>query len=310
MISVILPCFNEANNIPEIYDRLITVLNLTQEEYELIFIDDGSTDNTLETLSHICAKDSRVKVLEFSRNFGHQAALCAGLDHAQGDAVIMLDAYLQHPPEVILQLIEKWKEGYEIVNTVRNDPPGASLFKKLSAKGFYKVMNLFTNMHIPENSADFRLIDRKVVTEFKGLKEKNKFFRGLVNWIGFKKCVVTYDASPRLAGVSKYSFWKMLKFAFDGITSFSAFPLHVATMLGILVSCASFLYAMYAIYIRVFTETAVPGWTSVLVAVLFLGGVQLLSLGIIGEYLNRVYTETKDRPVYIVRNVHGSRKQG
>lgn len=307
LISVILPCFNEESNIDEIHTRLNAVVHSRGEDYELIFVDDGSTDKSLDKLAALGERNRNVKVIELSRNFGHQAAICAGLDHAIGDAVIMMDADLQHPPELIPLLIEKWKEGYEIVYTVRRDPPGTSLFKRMTAKAFYRLINRLAKIHIPENSADFRLLDAKVVKEFNALKEKTKFLRGLVNWVGFRKCAVNYDASPRFAGKSKYTFWKMIKFAFDGITSFSAFPLHMATMLGIFVSILSFIYAAYAIYIRIFTKEAVAGWTSVLVAVLFLGGVQLLSLGVVGEYLNRVYTETKSRPTYIVRTVHGEK---
>lgn len=305
LISIIVPCFNEEDNLNEIYSRLSSVMQTLGEEYELIFVDDGSTDNSLVRLTELYTGDSSVKVLEFSRNFGHQSAICAGLDCAQGDAVIMMDADLQHPPELIPTLIEKWKQGYEIVYTVRNDPPGISLFKKITAKAFYKFINAITQNHIPENSADFRLFDKKIVEQFRSLKEKTKFLRGLVAWVGFKQYPVYYDAAPRYAARSKYTVWKMIKFAFDGITSFSAFPLRIATILGMLVSSFSFVYAAYAIYIRLFTHEALPGWTSVLVAVLFLGSAQLLSLGVIGEYLNRVYTETKSRPTYILRNAYG-----
>jgi glycosyltransferase involved in cell wall biosynthesis len=303
LISIILPCFNEENNLGELYSGLRSVMQAIGEEYELIFINDGSTDNSFIKLAELCAADRTVKVIEFSRNFGHQQAICAGLDYAQGDAVIMMDADLQHPPELISELIAKWREGYEIVYTVRNDPPGTSLFKKITAKTFYRLINMLTKINIPENSADFRLLDKKVVKVFRSLKERSKFLRGLVGWIGFKQYAVLFNAIPRYAGKTKYSLGKMIRFAFDGITSFSAFPLHVATVLGALVSVFSFLYAAYAIYIRLFTREAFPGWASVLVAVLFLGGVQLLCLGIIGEYLNRVYEETKGRPSYIVRNI-------
>ncbi len=308
LISIILPCFNEEDNIAEVYSRLTSVMQTLGEEYELIFIDDGSTDGTLVALTGLSAVDRNVKVVEFSRNFGHQAALCAGLDHAAGDAVIMMDADLQHPPELIPVLLERWKAGYDIVYTVRNDPAGISLFKKITAKAFYKIINALAKIRIPENSADFRLLDKRVVETFRSLEEKTKFFRGLINWIGFRQSPVEYDAHPRFAGQSKYTVGKMLRFAFDGITSFSTFPLHVATLLGSVVSFFSFIYGAYAIYIRLFTREAVPGWTSLLVAVLFLGGAQLLCLGIIGEYLNRVYTETKARPVYIVRKSYGLKK--
>lgn len=307
LISIILPCFNEEDNINELCSRLSSITETVGEPYEIIFVDDGSTDNTLNKMIALCKTEKQYKVIEFSRNFGHQQAICAGLDYAKGDAVIMMDSDLQHPPELIPALIEKWKQGYEIVYTVRNDPPGTSIFKKITARAFYKLINILAKINIPENSADFRLLDKKVVKQFRSLKEKTKFFRGLINWVGFKQYAIYYDAAPRYAGKSKYTVWKMMRFAFDGITSFSAFPLHIATILGTIVSVLSFFYAAYALYIRLFTQKALPGWASVLVAVLFLGGVQLLSLGIIGEYLSRVYTETKSRPTYIVRNVYGDK---
>jgi len=305
LISIIIPCFNEQESIPEIYSQLTSVMQQTGDEYEIIFVDDGSTDNTLAKLINLRTNDNKVKILEFSRNFGHQAAICAGLDYAQGDAVIMMDADLQHPPVLISQLIQKWKEGYEIVHTIRNDFPDTSLFKEITSKAFYKLINVLAKINIPENSADFRLLDKKVVGHIRALKEKAKFFRGLVTWVGFKQYALHYDPSPRYAGESKYSLWKMLKLALDGITSFSAFPLHISTIIGILISFFSFVYAVYAIYIKLVAGEALPGWTSVLVAVLFLGGVQLLSLGVIGEYLNRIYSESKARPTYILRNIYG-----
>lgn len=303
LISIILPCFNEEDNLNELYSRLSPVMCASGADYEVIFVDDGSTDGSLARMADLCKRDGRLKVLELSRNFGHQSAICAGMDYAQGDAVIMMDADLQHPPELIPVLIEKWQQGYEIVYTVRNDPPGTSWFKRITAKAFYTLINVLAKIQVPENSADFRLLDKRVVKEFRSLKEKTRFLRGLVKWVGFKQCALHYDASPRYAGKPKYTLWKMVKFAFDGITSFSAFPLHIATILGVVVSFFSFLYAAYAIYARLFTGEALPGWASVLVAVLFLGGVQLLSLGIIGEYLGRIYDETKNRPPYIIRNV-------
>jgi len=304
LLSIILPCFNEEGNISLMYGDLNSVMQSIDMDYEIIFVDDGSTDNTQSLLKDIIKSDLRVKLLELSRNFGHQAAICAGLDYASGDAVIMMDADMQHPPQLIPELVNKWKQGYDIVYTVRSNSPGTSRFKKITASLFYKLINALTKINIPENSADFRLMDKAVVQEFRTLKESTKFLRGLVVWLGFKQYAVHYNAAPRREGISKYTLWKMIKFAFDGITSFSAFPLHLSTFFGVIVSISSFVYAAYAIYMRLFTNETLPGWTSVLVTVLFLGGVQLLSLGVIGEYLNRIYTETKARPIYIVRNVH------
>jgi polyisoprenyl-phosphate glycosyltransferase len=305
LISIIVPCYNEEGNLPELHRRISAVMASVATPYELLFVDDGSSDNSSFVLRQLHESDQRVTVLELSRNFGHQAAVCAGIDHARGDAVVMLDADLQHPPEKIAELIERWREGYEVVCTVRKDPETLPKFKKFTSWLFYRLINALSSTSVAENSADFRLMDRKVVEQFRNLRESNKFLRGLVGWVGFRQCSITYDAGPRHCGATKYSFLKMLKLAFDGITSFSAFPLHVSTALGVCVSVFSFFYAVYAVYIRLFTHQALPGWASVLVAVLFLGGVQLLSLGVIGEYLNRIYTETKGRPPYIVRNTHG-----
>jgi polyisoprenyl-phosphate glycosyltransferase len=305
LISIIIPCFNEQESIPEIYSQLTSVMQQTGEEHEIIFIDDGSTDNSIKILNEIIRTDKRVVALEFSRNFGHQAAICAGLDHADGDAVIMMDADLQHPPHIVPALIERWKEGFDIVYTIRKDSFETTFLKKYTAKFFYKLINTLAKINIPENSADFRLLDKKVVHKLKNFKEKTIFLRGLLSWVGYQKYPIHYNAAPRYAGRSKYTLWKMIKFAFDGIVSFSVFPLHIATICGFMVASFSFIYAVYAIYVKLFTNETMPGWTSVLVAVLFLGGVQLLSLGIIGEYLGRVYEESKGRPTYIIKNFIG-----
>lgn len=304
-LSIVLPCFNEAENIPVIYRRLVDVLDPLDCAYEILFVDDGSRDGSAEVLADLCRRDSRVLYLEFSRNFGHQAAICAGLDHAAGDAVVTLDADLQHPPELIPEMVARWREGYEVVFTVRRDPPDLPRTKRWTSRAFYWLINRVVREEIPENAADFRLMDRKVVAEFRRLPERTKFLRGLVSWMGFRQYALPYDAARRNAGTPKYNFWKMFRFALDGITSFSAFPLHIATFSGTVVSFLSFLYAVYVIGIKLFTPYAVPGWASVLVAVLFLGGVQLVCLGIIGGYLNRVFIEVKHRPVYVIRSARG-----
>lgn len=305
LVSVVLPVYNEEKTIDEMYGRLASVMDSLTGETEFIFVNDGSVDGSGNKLAALIHRDERVKVIELSRNFGHQAAICAGLEYARGDAVIMMDADLQHPPELIPKLLQKWGEGNDIVYTVRDKSADAGLLKTISAKFFYRCINLLSRIDIPENSADFRLFDRSVVNELLRFKESTVFLRGLVVWVGFKKAAIHYDAAPRHAGETKYSLVKMLRFAFDGITSFSAMPLHVSTIIGVVVSLFSFSYAAYAICIKLFTDKALPGWTSVLVSVLFLGGVQLLSLGIIGEYLNRIYTETKRRPRYIIRGTYG-----
>lgn len=308
IISVVLPVCNEEKTIDEMYTRLAGVVCGLTDEFEFIFVNDGSSDYSGNKLANLASRDTRVKIIELSRNFGHQAAICAGLEYSRGDAVIMMDADLQHPPELVPLLLQKWREGNDIVFTVRDSSADFGFFKNITAKFFYKCINLLSSIDIPENSADFRLFDRSVVNQLLRFKERTVFLRGLVAWVGFRKVAVHYDAAPRHAGETKYTLVKMVKFAFDGITSFSTIPLHISTIIGVIVSLFSFSYAVYAIWIKLFTDRALPGWTSVLVSVLFLGGVQLLSLGIIGAYLNRIYTETKGRPKFIVRSAYGLEK--
>jgi len=315
-ISIIIPVFNEEKNLPLLYQKLTEVLKVVPS-YEIIMVDDGSSDGSAEVIAQLHQKDPRVKMISFSRNFGHMAALSAGLDYALGQAVITMDADLQHPPELIPDLLAKWKAGAEVVNTLRKQTKNAGIFKNLSSLIFYWVINKMTKIQLPANAADFRLLDRKVVQALKkmherfcflrGLKMHERFYflRGLVSWVGFKQEFVEYEADPRFAGKTKYSLGKMISFALDGITSFSAFPLRLSTYLGLTIAFFSFLYILYALYIKFFTLQAIPGWTSVLVAVLFMGGVQLIFLGILGEYLSRVYEEAKDRPLYIISRTLG-----
>lgn len=299
-LSIILPVHNEEENLISLYERLTAILQKLNLSYEIIFVDDGSTDSSAKIITDLNQKDSKVKLLCFSRNFGHMVALSAGLDYAQGKAVITMDADLQHPPELIPKLVEKWKEGNEIVNTLRKETKGVGILKIYSAGVFYWLINKITKINLPANAADFRLLDRKVVEALKQIHERSRFLRGIISWIGYKQEFIEYEAAPRLKGKTKYSLGKMIAFALDGITSFSSFPLRLSTYFGLLVALLSFIYILYAIYIRIFTNQAIPGWTSVLVTVLFIGGVQLIFLGIIGEYLSRVYEETKQRPLYLV----------
>ncbi len=299
-ISIVIPVCNEEGNLENLYDRLSTVLKSLHLSYEIILVNDGSTDRSLEVMSALHQKDRQVKILSFSRNFGHMIALSAGLDHASGDAVITLDADLQHPPELIPELLKRRHEGAEVVNTVRKETRGAGIFKNLTARFFYFLINKIAKINLPSNAADYRLLDRKVVEALKNVRERSRFLRGLISWVGYKQEFVSYEADPRYSGKSKYSFSQMLSFAIDGITSFSSFPLRLSTYLGLATAFFSFLYILYAIYIRIFTQQAIAGWASVLVAVLFIGGIQLIFLGIIGEYLSRVYEESKARPLYIV----------
>ncbi len=304
-LSIVIPVYNEAENLQPLYERLSETLKPLGLSYEIILVDDGSSDRSAEIIFGLNKKDNRVKLLSFSKNFGHMVALSAGLDHAAGKAVITLDADLQHPPGLIPKLIEKWKNGAEVVNTLRKETRGASPFKNLSAGLFYWLMNKIARIDLPASAADYRLIDRKVVDSLQQIKERSRFLRGLIRWVGFKQEFVEYEADPRFAGRTKYSMGRMISFALDGITSFSSFPLRLSTYLGLTVAFFSFLYILYAIYIRLFTSRAIEGWTSVLVTVLFIGGVQLIFLGIIGEYLGRVYEETKQRPLYIIRRQLG-----
>ena len=303
--SIISPAYNEEKNIEELYCQLTKVMSKIEGEYEIIFVNDGSRDKSLEVLESLHNKDNRIKIIDFSRNFGHQIAITAGMDFVQGRAIIIMDADMQHPPEMIPEMIQKWKEGYDIVYTIRESTEDEGLFKKYSSGLFYKLLNKITNIEIAENAPDFRLLDRKVVDILKSMKERSRFIRGLISWVGFKQISIRFVAPKRFAGITKYSFGKMLKFSFDGITSFSAFPLKIASTFGFIVSFAGFLYAIYAVYEKLFTNSVIPGWASLLITVLILSGVQLITIGIIGEYIGRIYDESKQRPLYIVKSTIG-----
>jgi dolichol-phosphate mannosyltransferase len=299
-LSIVIPFYNEEESLEELYRRLTDVLGNIGLITEIIMVDDGSLDRSCEIIDRLADKDPRVKLISFSRNFGHMAALSAGLDHAAGEIVITMDADLQHPPELIPQMIAKWKAGAEVVNAIRKETKGAGVIKVWSAGLFYRLIRRIGRINITPNSADYRLLDRKVVETLKGIKERARFLRGIISWVGYKQAIIEYDAPPRFAGNTQYSFGRMFAFALDGITSFSAFPLRLSTYLGLLVAALSFFYLVYAMYIRFFTDRAIEGWTSVLVTVLFIGGAQLVFMGIIGEYLGRVFEETKQRPLYII----------
>ncbi|MGD0821877.1 MAG: glycosyltransferase family 2 protein [Desulfomonilia bacterium] len=299
MISIIIPAFNESENIEIIANRVSHELK-AYEPFEIIFIDDGSTDATLEKIKALSALNNNIKYISFSRNFGHQKALMAGIEHASGDCVISMDADMQHPPEIIKNMLDKWKEGYDIVYSVRRDTTETGLLKKITSGCFYKLVNKICEIDIPLGSADFRLLDRKVVLELRKFKENWLFLRGIIAWLGFKQIGIEYVVQKRHAGKSKYSFRKMLSLSIQGITSFSIMPLRIAAFLGILFSIGSFIYIMYALYAKLILGIAIVGWTSVLISVLFLGGIQLIFLGILGEYLGKMFIETKNRPNYII----------
>jgi glycosyltransferase involved in cell wall biosynthesis len=299
-VSVVIPCFNEKDNIDILYRHLSTVLE-TYPDHELIFVDDGSTDETLETIRSVAKKDPKVRYISLSRNFGHQYALKAGLDHAGGDCVISLDADMQHPPELIPVMIEKWREGYEVVNTIRGDQKSLSASKKLSSGFFYFIINKLSSVEIKPGIADFRLLDRKVVDALKQFSENHLFLRGLIPWMGFRQTSVHFEPADRHKGTTKYTFTRMLRLALDGITSFSSRPLYISISVGSIIAGIAFLYGIYAVYVHLFTDDALPGWTSITASVLFIGGIQLIMLGIIGIYLGKLFIENKKRPNYIIR---------
>lgn len=301
LLSIVIPCFNEELVIAETVHRLSEVCSeITDLETEMIFIDDGSHDQTLNILRPFAEQDERIKVICFSRNFGHQIAITAGMDAAVGDAVILIDADLQDPPEVIHQMIAKWHEGYDVVYGTRTTRSGESFFKRASARGFYRLLNKLSDVPIPLDTGDFRLITRPIVDALKAMPERDRFVRGMVSWVGFKQISIPYKRAPRFAGKSKYPLAKMLHFATDGVLSFSTKPLKMSIALGMLAACIALAGILYAIGMRIFTDFWVEGWTALMIAILFLGGVQLICVGILGEYIGRIYNEIKQRPLYIV----------
>lgn len=299
--SIVAPIFNEVDNLSELYRRICEVMNSTKETWELILIDDGSTDGSTDRICDLARQDKRVRPVIFARNFGHQIAVTAGLDYARGQAVVIIDADLQDPPEVILDLAEKWKEGYEVVYAVRSEREGETWFKKVSAALFYRLIFRITDVKIPLDTGDFRLLDRKVVDVMKQMRERHRFLRGMASWVGFRQIGVTYKRAARLAGVTKYPFSKMLKLALNAITGFSYFPLQVATYIGFVAAGLAIVAIPIVAILRLAGAHFFEGQTTTLISVLFLGGVQLISLGILGEYIGRIYDEVKGRPLYVVR---------
>ena len=298
--SIIAPIYNEADNIPILYKRIQEVMDQTKETWELIMVDDGSQDGSTELIRDLSMNDSRIRPVIFARNFGHQIAVTAGLDYSRGDAVVVIDADLQDPPEVILDMIQQWQDGYEVVYAIRSEREGETWFKEFTASIFYRLIYRITDVDIPLDTGDFRLLDRKVVSVMGQMRERHRFLRGMSVWVGFKQTGVTYKRAARLAGETKYPFRKMLKFATDAITSFSYFPLQMAMYLGFISAGISILAIPVVVIMRASGSQAFFGQASTLISVLFLGGVQLVSLGILGEYIGRLYDEAKGRPLYIV----------
>ncbi len=301
LVSVIVPCYNEEQMIAETGRQLVvTLAGIEDIDFEIIYVDDGSRDATGDVLHAIQGADSRVRVIRFSRNFGHQLAVSAGLEHAAGDAAVIIDADLQDPPGVIPEMIARWRDGYQVVYGMRTDRAGETTFKLWTAKLFYRFMNRLSKVKLPLDVGDFRLIDRRVIDVLLSMPERDRFLRGMVSWIGFRQVAVMYSRAERRAGESKYPLLKMLQFAADGVISFSLTPLRLALWVGFLSIGLAFTGILYALIIRLYTNDWVRGWTSIFTAVLFIGGAQLVTLGIIGEYIGRIYAEVKRRPLYVV----------
>ena len=302
MLSVVVPCMNEEAVLFGTHQRLVQALHAAGIFFELIYVDDGSTDTTPSILRVLQQQDAHVRVIRFSRNFGHQIAITAGLEHAAGDAVVVIDADLQDPPEVIVEFLKKWEEGHEVVYGVRTERDGESAFKLWTAKIFYRLINRLSDTRIPLDTGDFRLLDRKVVDALLSMPERDRYVRGMISWLGFSQCAVPYHRAARTAGVTKFSVWRMLHFATDGVVSFSILPLRLATWTGFLASGVALLGIIAVVLEKYLHVTGlVQGWSSTVIAVLFMGGVQLVCLGIIGEYVGRAYGEVKRRPLYIVQ---------
>jgi glycosyltransferase involved in cell wall biosynthesis len=305
LVSIIVPVFNESSNIMEFYFRVTRVMNQTGYGYEVVFVNDGSKDDTLNIIQGLSEKDHHIKIIDLSRNYGKEIALTAGLDNCRGDAVIPIDADLQDPPEVIVELLAKWEEGYEVVFATRTERDGESSMKKVTAHLFYRFIKKLTPIPIPQDTGDFRLMSRKVVNALKELREQHRFMKGLFSWVGFRQTSISYRREPRFAGKSKFNYWKLWNFAIEGITSFSFRPLQVATYLGFSISLFAIAFAFYLLITTLLNGNPVPGYPSLMVAVLFLGGVQLTTMGIIGEYIGRIYNESKRRPLYFVQDMIG-----
>ena len=301
IFSIIAPIWNESESLLELYKRVTKVMDSTGEPWELLLIDDGSTDGSTKMILDMAERDDRVRPIIFARNFGHQIAVTAGLDYSRGRAIVIIDSDLQDPPEVILDLIEQWRNGFEVVYAQRADRKGESFFKKITAKLFYRIINRITSIDIPLDTGDFRLMDRKVVEVMNTMREHHRFLRGMSAWIGFRQTGVKYERAARFAGETHYPLKKMVKLAFTAITGFSFWPLQVAMYLGFIASGISIVAIPVVIYLRLTGSLAFLGQATTLVAVLFLGGVQLISLGILGEYIGRLYDEVRGRPLYIVR---------
>jgi glycosyltransferase involved in cell wall biosynthesis len=307
LVSIVSPVYQEEAGIDEFHRRLVAALEplAPGAAFEVVYVNDGSTDGSLARLHAIAAADARVTVVNLARNFGHQVALSAGIDTAVGDAVVAIDSDLQDPPEVVAEMIERWCEGYQVVFGVRTKRAGETRFKLWTSKLYYGLIDRMAEVRLPHQAGDFRLLDRQVVDVLKDMPERNRYLRGMVAWVGFRQCAVEYDRDPRFAGSTNYTLRKMVRLAFDGITSFSERPLRLATNLGLVVMAVAFLFAAWVIVSTVVDDSSGKGWPSLMAVVALLGGIQLLCIGVLGEYVGRIYRETKGRPLYVVADVVG-----
>lgn len=304
-ISIVIPIYNESLNINALYERLEGVIQKMNISYEMIFVNDGSKDKSIEQIKSLAKEYSTIKYIDLSRNFGHQIAVSAGLDRARGEKVVIIDADLQDPPELIIDLYTKMAEGYEVVYAKRKRRKGEGFFKLLTAKAFYRILANITTIDIPVDTGDFRIMDTKVVQALRQMPETHKFLRGQISWVGYNQTFVEYERSERNAGKTGYTYSKMFKFALDGITAFSNFPIKLVTIMGFVVSLFAFLMIVYAVFVKYFTNQEIEkGWTSIMVGILFLGGVQLISIGILGEYISRINTDVRKRPLYFVKETN------
>ena len=301
LLSIVVPAYNEEAVLPAFYARIVRVLEPLDAEVELVFVNDGSADNTLQLLQNLKTKDPRVAIVDLSRNFGKEIAMTAGLDHAKGDAVVIIDADLQDPPELIPEMIREWQNGYDMVYAKRISRAGESLLKKTTAHFFYRIMNQLSRVKIPADTGDFRLLSRRAVQALAGLREQHRFMKGLFAWIGYPQKAIEYHREPRHKGTSKWGYIGLWNFAIEGITSFSTLPLRLSTYVGLLTAISAFVYGMVMVVSTLVFGNPVPGYPSLLVVILFLGGIQLMAIGVIGEYLGRMFDETKGRPLYLVK---------
>ncbi|MEN9230404.1 MAG: glycosyltransferase family 2 protein [Thermostichus sp. DG02_5_bins_236] len=304
-LSIVIPCKNEADNLEHLFARLTQTLDPLQLSYELVCVNDGSQDNTLEKLLVFHQRDPRIKVINLSRCFGKEIALTAGIDHTSGKAIIPIDADLQDPPELIPEMLGLWRQGYQVVYAVRRSRQGESWFKQLTAHGFYHVIDQLSQVRIPRNTGDFRLLDRQVVEAIKQLRERTRFMKGIFAWVGYRQTAIFYDRAPRYRGKTQWNYWRLWNLAVEGITSFSSWPLRVWSYVGLFISLLALLYGAFLAIRTLLLGSDVPGYASLAVMVLFLGGIQLISLGIIGEYLGRIFEEVKGRPLYLVQGAFG-----